>query len=827
MASFGFNFVFFNIFLPLISTGAITTGIVLSLIIFFNWKNPLYLATFILGIISFLYVFCEAFIIISSYIMDNPSLGRITYRIEQLFITYFLFGLPFLLSFSIRLYKNWQITNRLISFLGLGIALFLTITAFLKPDSFISTTIYASKSLGRGQEGFLYPIRDLCLIIFTVYSLSFLIFELFTNKNNLLFTFLLLIGLLIIIFTALDDTIYIYKGIHIGLFQDQNFSRVSLGVTLFSILLMSAVSLKFIIQAKSVEEAYEEINKSEEKFLQIAYNINEVFWLINFNPENNKKELLYINPVYEKIWGRDSSELFYSFNSWIEYIHKEDKKDIISNIKDIAKIDDVLEMEYRIILPDKEIRWIRDRISPIKDENGKLFRLARISEDITKRKNAEEKLSYLAYYDPLTGIMNRKSFYERFKDSIIQAKRSKTEKNRALLFIDLDNFKDINDTIGHNYGDKILIDVSTRIKNELRESDYFFRFGGDEFTVILNNILDETDPAIVSQRIISSIVSKPFTVKGEEYYLGISIGISLYPQDGEDANILIKNADTALNEAKREKNIYKYYTNSMEDKAIEKVSIINDLRKAIEKEEFYLMYQPIMDENKVIGAEALIRWEHPEKGMIPPSAFIPAAEDSMLIIPIGEWVLKKACNDFKKLNGKGHDLFLSINISIKQFKEKKLIDKIVSIVKESNINPNKLHIELTESCIMHDINETIEKLHILKNNGIKIAIDDFGTGYSSLSYLESLPIDTIKIDRSFISSISKKKSTYPLVDAMIIMANKLNLDIITEGVELKEQLNYLNSLKCTIFYQGFYFSKPLIIDDLTKFLEENILSLKK
>ena len=453
---------------------------------------------------------------------------------------------------------------------------------------------------------------------------------------------------------------------------------------------------------------------------------------------------------------------------------------------------------------------------PIFDKKGTFKGYRGVNKDITERKKAEEKLKFLAYHDPLTSLPNRKSFFEHIEEVLILANRSKEEKLRALLFIDIDNFKVVNDSIGHDAGDLLIIQITTRLKECLRKSDYIFRLGGDEFSILANRIAKITDPEIIANKIITTL-SKPFYINNNEIYLTICIGISIYPDDGENVDILVKKANTALDHAKKEKNKYCFFSKKMNIKALEKIRLLNYLRYALNKNQFFLEYQPIVNNNlKIVGAEALIRWQHPKIGLISPLQFIPIAEESGLIKPIGEWVLSTACKQITKWIKSGHsDLILSINLSARQFKDKNLLKMVKNICNENKIDLHSLNFEITESCVIEDPEEVIKKMNILCQKGMRFSIDDFGTGYSSLSYITRFPVSNLKIDRAFVKNIPETLDNVILVRGIIMLAHNLNLKVIAEGIEKKEQHTFLKYLNCDEM-QGYFYSKP--ISD-TNFLE--------
>lgn len=446
-----------------------------------------------------------------------------------------------------------------------------------------------------------------------------------------------------------------------------------------------------------------------------------------------------------------------------------------------------------------------------------------------ERKKAEEKILFLAYYDSLTSLPNRVLFKDRLNQTLLIAQRH--QRILAILFLDLDNFKRINDTLGHPAGDELLKQVACRLSNYIRKSDSISRYstdefsavvarlGGDEFTIMLTEVSHVHDAMKVAQRILNAI-AQPFDIEGHEVFITASIGIAVYPVDGEDVDSLLKNCDTAMYHAKNEgRNNYKFYEQSLNKTALDILALENNLHKALDKQEFRVYYQPRIDirTRNVVGFEALIRWQHPQKGIIPPSEFIPMAEESGLIIPIGEWVLNEACKQNKAWQAAGFaPIFISVNLSGKQFKQQNLINVIDHAMSDVRLDPKYLELEITES-IIQDTKSTAGILRELRNLGLKIAVDDFGTGYSSLSYLRRFPLDTLKIDRSFVKDIAKDPDSEAIVKAIIAMAHCLKLRVIAEGVETEEQLKFLSDEGCDEF-QGYLISPPLPADEVVRFL---------
>jgi len=450
-----------------------------------------------------------------------------------------------------------------------------------------------------------------------------------------------------------------------------------------------------------------------------------------------------------------------------------------------------------------------------------------------ERKRTEERIVHMAYYDGLTNLPNRSLFLDRLNQALTHSNRYKD--NCALLFIDLDNFKRINDTLDHRTGDLLLQGVAERLNSFVRSADTIARhrvnalastvarLGGDEFTVLLTEIHSMQDAAKVSQRILHSL-SNPFHLDGHEVFITASIGIAFYPADGEDIDTLIKNADTAMYHAKNNgKNHFQFYKYSMNATALERLHMENDLRKAIIRDELSLLYQPRINisNGTIVGTEALIRWKHPELGLISPGSFIPLAEETGLINPIGEWVLKTACRQKKEWHGKGPlhtPLSVSINISGHQFSQANLVSILGKILADTSLEPSCLELEITESVIMKNADSTIDLLHKLKDMGVRLSMDDFGTGYSSFNYLKRFPLDIIKIDRSFIKDITNSPKDATIIKAIIVMAHTLGLRVVAEGVETDEQLNLLQDMGCDDM-QGFLLCRPLPAEHVHEFLE--------
>jgi diguanylate cyclase (GGDEF)-like protein len=441
--------------------------------------------------------------------------------------------------------------------------------------------------------------------------------------------------------------------------------------------------------------------------------------------------------------------------------------------------------------------------------------------DISAKKNIEKEMEHLARHDPLTTLPNRTMLKEGFNEAMIQAR----EKNKmlAVLFVDLDRFKFINDTLGHVIGDELLKQIANRMRVIIRKEDIIARIGGDEFLILLHDINEINDAVKVAQNILT-VLEPALRVDGNEIHITGSIGISFYPHDGKTTESLLKNADTAMYRAKQQgKNSYELYSPVLNEKALERLMLENNLQHALPQKELIVYYQPQIElaTNKIVGVEALVRWKHKELGMISPGDFIPIAEETGLIIPISKWILQESCEQIKKWNNQGFsNLSVGVNFSVQSFKQKNWVSMILDVVKEVGIDPHSLDLEITENGLMQNTQQTIKSLDHLRSYGITFSIDDFGTGFSSLSYLNRFPIDTLKIDQSFMRYVTTDSDDAAIITAIVAMAHKLDIKVIAEGVESQEHVNFIRSIGCDIA-QGYFFSLPLPAEEMTKLLQSN------
>ena len=439
--------------------------------------------------------------------------------------------------------------------------------------------------------------------------------------------------------------------------------------------------------------------------------------------------------------------------------------------------------------------------------------------DITEKKKTDDRLNYLAYYDSLTGLPNRSLFVDRLEQAMKVADRY--EQLVAILFVDLDQFKNINDSLGHDAGDSLLQEAGRRLSSCMRSSDTVARWGGDEFCLLLQNIYTVDNINVVAEKIISRF-AEPFMIKGKRMFITASIGIILYPLDDISVENLLKKADTAMYHAKEKgRNNYQYYNHAMSAKLEQRLELEHELRHALERDEFMLHYQPQVDihQRRIVGIEALIRWQNPERGLVPPDQFIGIAEETGLILPIGEWVLQQACQQMQALQNSGlPPIHVSINLSVRQLREPSLVDRVRQALQQNGLEPSMLDLEITESMLMSDIDRVKQTLTELSELGVSISVDDFGTGHSSLAYLKQFPISTLKIDRSFIRDIPDDKDDVSITIAIINMARGLGLNTVAEGVEVEAQLDFLKTHGCNLM-QGYYFSKPVAFDEVIALLQ--------
>jgi len=572
--------------------------------------------------------------------------------------------------------------------------------------------------------------------------------------------------------------------------------------------------------------AFHELNSSERRLAKTQELAKLGNW--EFDLINNS---FYCAPEACRLLGLDDENQA-TYNDFLDTIIPSERNQVKQQIDAAIQSNTSFSIHYRVTLPDGDSHHILNRGEILFNENGIAEIVLGAVQDVTQLKHAEEEIRRLAFYDGLTGLANRMLFMDRLDYEITSAERNNNF--FALLFLDLDQFKRINDTYGHYIGDLLLKNVSETLQKCIRSSDtasgpvtdnsdtLIARFGGDEFIILLPDISEPERAAIVAQRILHEM-PRTHHLDGHDISVTTSIGISVYPADGETSEVLLKHADSAMYHAKETgRNNYQFFKESLNVAVLERFSLEQDIKGALEREEFLLYYQPQIDltSRKIIGAEALIRWVHPQKGMIPPDTFIPIAEESGLIVAINKWVIQTACRQNRTWEKAGFDpIRIAVNLSGYQLAKQNIIQVIRDALQEADLDAKYLEIEITENILMQDNEDTVWILQGMKDLGLKIALDDFGTGYSSLNYLTSFPVDFIKIDRSFVMGLPELKKNLVIIKTIIAMGHSLGMKIVAEGIETEEQLDLLIGFGADEG-QGYYFSRPVPEDEFTRFLKE-------
>ncbi len=505
-----------------------------------------------------------------------------------------------------------------------------------------------------------------------------------------------------------------------------------------------------------------------------------------------------------------------SYYAFLEKIHPDDRENVKQAVKNSLKNGTPYSVEHRVTRGDGELQVVSQHAELVKDSSGKVIRMSGIIQDVTEKYLAQEKLHYLAYYDSLTKLPNRVMFRDRLGQALASSREV------ALLVVDLDRFKNINDSLGHDIGDEFLVVIARELEEAVGASGLLGRLGGSKFSFLLKN--GEIDTAIECANEILNTLSKAFDIKGHELICTGSIGITISSADSREIEVLIRQADQAMYEAKSNGgNSCVLYNARMQSRAYKMLTIERELRKAVLADELVLYYQPkcSVESGKIKGMEALIRWRHPEKGLVPPNDFIFVAEETGLIVPIGKWVLEEACKQIAKWHQQGfNELTVSVNVSVRQFHHKNFFDEVMEAVKMAGIVPRYLDLEITESCTMNDFKKAAILLERFREKGISISMDDFGTGFSSLSFLQKLPLDTLKVDRAFIKDIGANGANGELAKLIIAVAKELKLSVVAEGIETQEHMDFLKECGCDEF-QGYLMSPPVPSEQFEALLINN------
>jgi diguanylate cyclase (GGDEF)-like protein/PAS domain S-box-containing protein len=568
-----------------------------------------------------------------------------------------------------------------------------------------------------------------------------------------------------------------------------------------------------ITQRKQTEELLlhnAALRHAEEKYRAIFE--DAVVGIFQMTPDGRP---LSINRALAQIHGYDSPEqLMAEVSNLVSQLFiGSGQIDELKRVLDEKGV--VRSAEVEVHCRDRSRKWVLANMRAVCDSDGKIVLYEGTLEDITDRKVAENQVQFLAYYDALTELPNRTLLRDRLGKALAGSRRRKDKV--AVLFLDLDRFKVINDSLGHSFGDLLLRKIADRLKSQVREQDTVARVGGDEFLVVLTDVKDGTDAAIAAEKIMDAMIAE-LVIQGRSFSVSCSMGISIFPEHGADSETLIKNADAAMYSAKESgRNTFQFFSEKMNAEVVERLTLEHGLRAALDKKEFFLVYQPQMDiaTGTIVGFEALLRWQHPELGTIAPDRFMGIAENSGLILPIGAWVLRTACSQARKWQDEGLCATpVAVNVSAVQFRQPGFREVVSRVLSETGLACQYLELEVTESLLLSNADMTSSVLRELKGMGLKLAIDDFGTGYSSLSYLKQFPFSKLKIDRSFIRDVAVNSDDAAITTAIISMAKSLSLKVIAEGVENEAQMSFLRKLGCEEI-QGYYFSKPLTAEEIS------------
>ena len=574
---------------------------------------------------------------------------------------------------------------------------------------------------------------------------------------------------------------------------------------------------------RNIRDMHRCLEASEHRYRFIVNNSPDIIYMLD-----DSGNFVFVNDPVKTILGYEADELLGRHYS--EFVHKDDiekARYVFDERRTGSRA--AHNIEFRLLCKGSSLpyRYFESRSITIElsamgvyteqqlDQKEEFVGTYGVVRDISERKRAEEVINFQLYHDLLTKLPNRALFRDRLNLAISQAKRSKT--HLAVMFLDMDRFKVINDSLGHLAGDQLLQTIAQRLNSCLRDGDTLARVGGDEFNLLVPGINGREDAAMVARKIMERL-KEPVILDGYEVFVSFSIGVAIFPEDGQTIDVLVKNSDMAMYHIKTHgKNGYEFFADNMKAAFHRQLSLENGIRKALEKKQFELFYQPQINvaDGRICGMEALIRWNHPERGLLLPDQFIPLSEETGLIIEIGNWVLDNACRELKawRLQGVGEDIQMAVNISAAQLIQPEFERTVLDTLTKHGVAGKQLELEITENILMQDMDQAVSKFQQLAANGVRVAVDDFGIGYSSLSYLHSLPLNTLKIDRSFISGVQASRDRSSIVTAVLAMARELNLEVVMEGVERKAQIDYLRHLECTRA-QGYYLGRPAPAPDV-------------
>jgi diguanylate cyclase (GGDEF)-like protein/PAS domain S-box-containing protein len=565
----------------------------------------------------------------------------------------------------------------------------------------------------------------------------------------------------------------------------------------------------------TIESEHNSLKENEARFRKLA-----TFSPVGIFQIDTRQQLQYINQRWRDIHRIHDAHP--DFDAWFSCISSQDLSSVHAAWERLIKFNESIALEMRLLQKDNSEMWVHLMAGPLHDRDGATIGYLGAVSDISELKAAQLQMEHLAFYDALTGLANRRLFKNRLSKAIKSAQRNSS--STALMFLDLDQFKRINDTLGHDVGDLLLQEIALRLSANVRDRDTVSRIGGDEFTILLTDVHQPADVLAVAEKLLGAL-SQPVLVKGQNISTSVSIGITMTPQDSSDPNILMKNADLAMYRAKElGRNNFQFFSEDMNRTILEHLTWEKEIQDALHLGQFSIAFQPKIRLNDltVTGMEALLRWVHPEKGSIGPDRFIPVAEETGQIIDIGHWVLQQSCREISHLMSRGimdRSCRVAVNLSARQFTDPNLISVIRNVLTDNALAPECLELEITESTLMFDVENAIRIMHELRAIGISFAIDDFGTGYSSLSYLKRFPVEVLKVDRTFVMDIPQDENDMAITAAVIAMAHKLGITVVAEGVETRDQLEFLRRNHCDQC-QGYLFSRPLPMHQLEHFLRE-------